>query len=537
MKFASICRFKRVITAVTVSICLVLVITKTWLADGSQAAYKYGTNHKITNNNGETLRHNKAAMNYPKGNIIVPNYPHLSEQDLLDDVQNLTKKMGKCFKATNMRLFDGLTQQAALKSASNYVREFRKVIPMNFELNFTYPSHCWKMSYKAHTNDARHIWGHIGKVTFDEVLPNDYRSSLLRDIQKNFQNHFTSQTVCLPTLFLTGFPKCGSTYLWCLITHIINATVKVRVASFKEPGWWYERNDSTLKKIDASELGRYIANFATPLKSIDKSGDMNVVLADGTPGIAYASPSFNQKEHHRLNYCLLPTAIPHFLPHAKFIMIMREPSKALYSSFWWGCKGQLNDKSIKLVPRAFHEGVTSKIDAFNNCMMNRKKPEIQQVCSISASNYSSCITHPKRLLLLDKCTYKMTTTDFTAHGMPKCAKLGFNMYMYFVHVRRWLSVTPREKFYFLTINDTSDPVAVAEKVLHLLDIPLPSDLDQMAKQAYSQCQKRKNTQKVSYSKTSSLQMREETKMYLDKFFAPFNKMLTEMLNDPKFLFS
>ena len=523
---------RRVVAAISAISFLILLalITSRKLADGTSRLLRKYASERILSD-GELMK------------TTLPNYITLSDKAFLnDDIRNISVKMDQCFKASHLRLFDGLSEKSAMKSAESYVREFRNVIPMTFQsANLDHPSHCWKMSYEVHSSkyDARHIWGHVGNVTFDEVIPDDYRSSLLKDVQNDFKNHFTSQTVCLPNLFLLGFPKCGSTFLWCLIERIVNVTIKVRLASFKEPGWWYERNDYTMKKMDAAELGRYIANFVTPIRAMEKSRQMNIILADGTPGIAYATPRFNRKEHQQLNYCLLPTVIPHFLPHAKFIMIMREPADALYSLFWWACKGRLNNRTQRAVPAAFHRGVVMKIDTFNKCMRNEKIQNISKACSVSDPNYGSCITHPKRLAMLDKCVDRMTTIQFSTQksGMPNCAKFGFNMYLYFIHVRRWLSTTPRENFYFLTLNDTSDPVTVARRVFKLMNIPLPMDFDLLAKQAYSECQWRKNKQKVSYSQSATLQMREETRLYLQKFFAPFNEMLSGLLHNPKFLFT
>jgi hypothetical protein len=485
----------------------------------------------------------KAEGSLPQGyegsQAKLPNYPQVSENELLADIQNLTRKMDKCFHDTNLELFDDLSLQAARRSAASYVREFRKVIPLGFEQSSVHPiNHCWKMNYDVNIEN-RHIWGHIGNVRFDQVIPDDYRSHLLRDVQNDFHNHFRSQTVCLPNLFLLGFPKCGSTFLWCLIERVINATIRVRPAAFKEPGWWSERRGG-LSKLEASEFGRYITNFATPIQAIDTSSQESVIVAEGTPGMAYASPRFNPNDHHLLNYCLLPAAIPHFLPYAKFIMIMREPSDALYSLFWWACKGRLTEKTQKGIPAAFHKGVVLMVDIFNKCMKNENNPDIHQACSLSSSDYSSCISHPKRLALLDKCVDRMSVHDFSTQrtGMPRCAKIGFNMYMYFIHVRRWLSVTEQpNKFYFLALNDTSDSVTVARRVFQLMDISLPMNFDDVVKQAYTECQRRKNTQKISYSSNPALQMRQDTRTLLKRFFAPFNQMLSQLLGDTKFLFT
>ena len=526
---------KHLLTITTVSAGLLLGVVMVRQMIIKEATHSVSKNQVENKDERRVLHLPQASIHDRRREILVPNYPQLTEEKLLRDVQNLSRKIEKCFEATNLRLFDGLSTLDASKSAARYVKEFRKVIPMSYD---SPNSHCWKMNYEVRTK-GQHVWGHIGNVTFNQVIPDDYRSSLLRDVQNNFNNHFTSKTICLPSLFLLGFPKCGSTFLWCLIERVINTTIKVKPASFKEPGWWYERHD-TVKTLDASELGRYIANFATPIRAVDTSRQTNVVFAEGTPGMAYAAPRFDQKDHLQLNYCLLPTVVPHLLPLSKFIMIMRNPVDALYSLFWWACKGRLTNRTQKAVPNAFHKGVMLKMGTFNKCMRDEETEEISHACSLSAADYSLCISHPKRLALLDKCVSKISPGEFVTKksGLPGCAKIGFNMYMYYVHVRRWLSVTPRDNFYFLTLNDTSDPVGVAKRVFQMMDIPLPtSDFDQVAMKAYTECQQRKNKQKISYGDSSVLQMRTDTRRNLEKFFAPFNKMLSDLLGDSKFLFT
>ena len=65
-------------------------------------------------------------------------------------------------------------------------------------------------------------------------------------------------------------------------------------------------------------------------------------------------------------------------------------------------------------------------------------------------------------------------------------------------------------------------------------IPLSSNLDE---KALSGCEPQKNIQPIEYHKNPSLQMRTDTRSILRKFFAPFNKMLSELLGDSKFLFN
>ena len=179
-----------------------------------------------------------------------------------------------------------------------------------------------------------------------------------------------------------------------------------------------------------------------------------------------------------------------------------------------------------------------QIDNFNKCVKDEEIQDVRHACSLSASDYSSCITHPKRLPLLDKCVVKMRTNGFSKEGLaPRCGKVDIYVYMYFIHVRRWLSSlsTSRDQFYFLTLNEAkTDPVTVAKNILEFLKLPVSLNVDQAT---LSKCEEKKNFQRIKYSNNSSFQMRADTRSNLQKFFAPFNKMLSELLGDSKFSFS
>ena len=131
---------------------------------------------------------------------------------------------------------------------------------------------------------------------------------------------------------------------------------------------------------------------------------------------------------------------------------------------------------------------------------------------------------------------KMNKNRFSQERiMTSCGRVEFYIYMYYINVRRCLSVASKDQFYFLTLNDSkTDPITVAKNVLKLMRIPLSSNLDE---KAFSGCEPQKNIQRIKYRKNPSLQMRTDTRSILRKFFAPFNKMLSELLGDSKFLFN
>ena len=194
------------------------------------------------------------------------------------------------------------------------------MIPKNFQSNYMCSNHSWNTDFNIST-EGKHIWGNVGNVTSDKVVAGDWRSKILRDVEVTYHNHFYSKTVCLLDLFLLGYPKCGSTFLWCLIETTVNVTIGVKLGSFKEPcsAWWDDEGHYGLIKFKASEFGRYIVNCVSQIRAADTSSSViqNIVLADGSPGLAYAVPRFihDQKDHPKINYCLFPLVIPRLLPH------------------------------------------------------------------------------------------------------------------------------------------------------------------------------------------------------------------------------
>ena len=148
------------------------------------------------------------------------------------------------------------------------------------------------------------------------------------------------------------------------------------------------------------------------------------------------------------NFCLLQSVLPKLIPNSKFIVIMRNPVDMLYSAFWLFC---INKNLVKIRavqgPDIFHERVTSKLRKFNNCMNENSTipgeyTMFNCVCLLNSKNYSSCIQN--RIHLLDKFLARITPEIFTPK-MPKCIYDNrVHVGVYFAHIRRWLSVVPRD---------------------------------------------------------------------------------------------
>ena len=180
---------------------------------------------------------------------------------------------------------------------------------------------------------------------------------------------FKHSVVCLPKIFLLGYPKCGSTFLYCLLRRILKFSGHMANSCevTKEPHWWVipgPRNNTQSHSPDY--LALYLLNFAKGAEYVKTS--LPAVTIDASPNLMFQWPRYTEAETME-NYCLIPSLVPVLLPDSKYIVVMRNPISMLYSAFWFSCTTiHQRFKSVKYVgPDIFHERITRKIEIFNLC--------------------------------------------------------------------------------------------------------------------------------------------------------------------------
>ena len=318
--------------------------------------------------------------------------------------------------------------------------------------------------------------------------------------------HISLSTVCLPKIFIMGYSKCGSTFLYCLIQKILSLKFNVKgdCQLLKEPHWW---SGGKVKSTSFGYLSVYLLNFERGSDFVDRN--MPAVTIDASLNLMYESPRYSEDETME-NYCLMPSLIPVILPDSKYFVIMRNPVTMLYSAFWFSCtiRDLKGVNSVKYQgPDIFHERIIKKITIFNNC----KDQGIH----------------------LDKCV-NMVGADLYTPVLPKCGRTRLEMSLYYFHTRKWLSVVPRERIHFFTMEElaTQDITHTAKVILDHLE--LNSTKREM--NAFQKIICAENAQhSVDYKHDPRLKMREDTKQILEEFFQPYNKMLADLLGDDKFL--
>ncbi len=422
----------------------------------------------------------------------------------VSELSMVLRSLETCLSATNMLIY--LEQEGLLKKAKAdaefYLARIRDFIPSKYLKTFS--NHCWKIDVHFQVNNSTHlITGKYGSQTFsfhDEL--NDNKRIVSRKGFLRNSNH-ALPLACVPEVFLAGFPKCGSTYLYDQLT----SHPSVVTPTMKELHWWVIAEHFTSEDSKRNlYFVEYILNYENLVQELlQHRSKSRLVSVDSSPLNMFTWPLFY---HNRrgVNYCLLPAILPTVLPLAKFLVVMRNPTDMLYSAFWHSCTrqgGVIPNNVQPKGPDIFHERILQKIKDFRLCNKNQTAP-------------------------LAKCALDTFPNTFSS-ALP-CGNTKLYIGLYCIHIQKWLSVVPQSRFLFLTLEELSaDTNGAMAKVWDFLDFPHMS-LHPVTKSQNQQV-------KVDYRHNPQLAMREDTRILMDEFFAPYNRMLAHLIGDDKFLWS
>lgn len=465
-------------------------------------------------------------------------------QSTSSDLSQVLGNIDTCMQTANISSDTSLLTTSK-RNAELFLKEFRKVIPK--ESLSGYASHCWNVEYNISVSKSLYktVFGRIGDLKFD-YSGFQIRKSAFNDLNGLFEGSFTSSTVCLPNIYLLGVEKCGTTFLWCFISKLMNELTDLHFHQImKEPYFWTPLDYANFQ-VNASQIGSsYLPNFiraVSPGHSVDER--KSATLIDACPSTVVEWPVFQSKEPDMANYCLYPSAFPVMFPQAKFIIALRNPVSLMYSAFWWSFKTATyrvppDKEAVKAVvvdhtkgPELFHERVLDKINMFLKCMTDKSSSETQMPCTIlntSLIDYSYCIR--QRTHLLSTCVHNITNRRQLTEAV-------IHRGIYYVHVRKWLSTIPRDRLLIIKFEDLTVNLTQSAKDIHHFLKPddiwaVLKDKKRLKKGFFERCYTNEND--VDYKHDPALQMKNSTKRLLETFFRPFNTMLSESLNDSRFL--
>ncbi len=145
------------------------------------------------------------------------------------------------------------------------------------------------------------------------------------------------------------------------------------------------------------------------------------------------------------------------------------------------------------------------------------------------SDIKSCI----EVFPLAKCLVESSpTSELLTNAVPQDhGVVSIYESVYYIHIQKWLSVVPRERFLFLTLEElstnlerTTNDIWIFLGVNYLDNIKVMKYFVDTNKQTI-----------IDYQHDPDLAMRNDTKELLRDFLHPYNRMLAELLGDRKFL--
>jgi N-acetylgalactosamine 4-sulfate 6-O-sulfotransferase len=290
---------------------------------------------------------------------------------------------------------------------------------------------------------------------------------------------------CLPSFFLAGFPKCGTT----TVHTALHQHTLIPEPIMKEPHWWTRM--SLVHNLNHLQLqiARYLSFFYQEANMNIKKNP-RLLIYDGSQSTLWDS---NFVFSDGQDYCAMPTAVSNILPSAKFIVVMREPASRTYSHYCFSCAWRGRKSPGR---KEFHNAIQAEVSRFNQCLSaNRTAFE----CASSAVSI-------------------MTT---------RCKNLGhrLDISLYYIHLHKWLQFYPRENFLYLRLEDLPrDPQTFMRRITKFLGIPDTYVIDSLWLKRHSENKQR-----------DYMPMLPETQALLSKFFHPFNKKLVELTGDSGFL--
>lgn len=368
-------------------------------------------------------------------------------------------------------------------TVTNYTRLktiVRKFVPSKFDGNSR--DFCWQSHLSLSPLPRVHEL--IASYSHYEMTVTD----VFRKIERATNSLNPVNTTCLPSTHIIGFPRCGSTYLY----QLLSKHPDMRHAREKEPHFW-TKFPLENQIYDTYSFLTYLANFVGDNLSTDTRKKVSVMDASAST-IWYTQ---------RLDdLCAVPKFLKHLTPKAKFIVLMRNPVDQLYSDFWHftlNCDASVLEKVKRdVMKKAFYSLIKREMKRLEECMVD--------------DGIGKCI-HNNLLI--------------AGSALRGCKKIRLGISIYVVFIKRWLKFFNSEQFLFIRLEDLIDsPYQVLIKVWNFLDVRVLKE-EEFEKIISSTSRVLSNYPEIS----------RKTRTALGKFYAPFNAELATLLNDTTFLWN
>ena len=312
---------------------------------------------------------------------------------------------------------------------------------------------------------------------------------------------------CLPAVYLAGFAKSGTTSLF---KYLVSHPSLERPAQKEGHFWRHFLNIPMNYTHKQMQVMWYLQGFSKAAQYIESHP--NAVTIDASAGtLLVSNPLHTDSYENEQDLCFVPMVVHRVLPDAKFVVIMRNPVKRIFSDYWYFCAAP--KKYTNNAPQLFHNVVATAIQ-----------------------EYRQCVTDPtlgNRVLTEFTCLKKATRGYEVENG---CFRLRLGFGMYYHHIVKWLNVYPRKNFYFLRLEDMSTDmysnVAKIWEFMGLTPISKATFESELSKEVFNEM----NIAKQPGFK-EHFYMLPETEKMLNSFYEPFNKKLAQLLGNDDYLWT
>ena len=328
----------------------------------------------------------------------------------------------------------------------------------------------------------------------DKFLP-DYKSFCWYDQLGQFQ--------CLASVYLAGMPKCGTTDLFDKLMWHPELTLQAHKQDRrvdKEFHYWtrkrIRRPGNFLLTPRNPPPKMMFSEFLSGTGAEGVRNDKNIRIVDGTPSLLWDLDGWEERypglEEPPYNNAEMIHAVT---PDAKIIAILRNPIDRLYSEYLYFWKtGKLSKEPRS--PDTFHLDVLRETRKFDRCLASGRT--------------------------LGNCCHS------SEHSLRLRVVLG----IYICYVREFLETFGRN-FLVVTMKEYHlYPVDTLNRIFNHIGVYEP-DSGELSR--YIETSETVNVGSASV-KDEVGEMLDETRKLLDKFYSPYNAMLSDLLNDPKFNF-
>lgn len=309
----------------------------------------------------------------------------------------------------------------------------------------------------------------------------------------------TETHFCLPTTYLIGVAKCGTTLLY----KYIEAHPKVARPHTKEGQFWREFVQTQKKFRREFEVLLYLYHFHNASSMIQK--DPSKLTLDASASNIFTT--LHPLRQAEKDICIAPLMLSRTLPKVKLLVIMRNPIDRLWSDFWYFCsrehwKNKVPDTVVLAASEKFHNLTVAAVQQFIRCI---DSGHTQFHCTDLAGSYPG--------------------------KDGACEKVRLGLSLYYIHLVKWYSVFPKDQILRVKFDElVSDPSKTMAKVWPFLGVP--------AMNATPIIKPPNANEWIDSSRyREHFKIWPKTRSLLHEFFRPYNLALAELLQDIDYLWT